>query len=245
MKKIIIKGIAVVVVLFVFTHCQSKIENKAVIDETLPKTHSVIVKEVLSATSYTYLFVSEGEKEYWIAIPSMNVEVGKTYSFENPMEMKNFESKDLKRTFETIYFVEGIVDLSLPLKNEDEVKNPHNALTQTGDGGETKTQLLPGITLTKGAISLHDLFSTKDNLAGKTVTLTGKVVNYNPDIMNKNWIHMQDGSSFNGFNDVVVTTLAKVAVDDIISIKGVVSLNKDLGYGYKYDVLIEDATLVK
>jgi len=82
-------------------------------------------------------------------------------------------------------------------------------------------------------------------LAGKTVILTGKVVKFNPDIMSKNWIHLQDGTSFNGFNDITITTLAEVKTDAIVSLKGTVVLNKDLGAGYKYDILIEDAVLVK
>jgi len=63
--------------------------------------------------------------------------------------------------------------------------------------------------------------------------------------MKKNWVHLQDGSSFNGFNDITITTLEKLKVDDIVSLKGTVVLNKDLGSGYKYDVLVEDAVLVK
>jgi len=82
-------------------------------------------------------------------------------------------------------------------------------------------------------------------LAGKTVILTGKVVKFMPEIMNKNWIHLQDGTSLNGFNDITITSLAKVKVDEIVSLKGTVVLNKDLGSGYKYDILIEDAVLVK
>ena len=66
-----------------------------------------------------------------------------------------------------------------------------------------------------------------------------------PQIMNKNWIHMQDGTSYNGFNDITITSLEKIKVDDIVSLKGTVVLNKDLGSGYKYDILIEDAVLVK
>jgi hypothetical protein len=66
-----------------------------------------------------------------------------------------------------------------------------------------------------------------------------------PEIMNKNWIHLQDGTSFNGFNDITITSLEKVKVDEIVSLKGKVVLNKDLGSGYKYDILIEDATVVK
>ena len=63
--------------------------------------------------------------------------------------------------------------------------------------------------------------------------------------MNKNWIHLQDGTSYNGFNDITITSLEKIKVDDIVSLKGTVVLNKDLGSGYKYDILIEDAVLVK
>ena len=99
--------------------------------------------------------------------------------------------------------------------------------------------------MAKGAISLHDLFSGRDKLAGKTVILTGKVVKFMPEIMNKNWIHLQDGTSYNGFNDITITSLEKVKVDEIVTLKGTVVLNKDLGSGYKYDVLIEDAVVVK
>jgi hypothetical protein len=66
-----------------------------------------------------------------------------------------------------------------------------------------------------------------------------------PEIMNKNWIHLQDGTSYNGFNDITITSLEKVKVDEIVTLKGTVVLNKDLGSGYKYDVLIEDAVVVK
>ena len=107
------------------------------------------------------------------------------------------------------------------------------------------TEISKGITLAKGGITLHDLFSGRDKLAGKTVILTGKVIKFMPEIMNKNWIHLQDGTSYNGFNDITITTLAKVKVDEIVSLKGKVVLNKDLGSGYKYDVLIEDAVVVK
>ncbi len=66
-----------------------------------------------------------------------------------------------------------------------------------------------------------------------------------PQIIEQNWIHLQDGTSYNGFNDITITSLEKIKVDDIVSLKGTVVLNKDLGSGYKYDILIEDAVLVK
>lgn len=243
MKKLIIWSVASIVALLVLVQCKPNNEKpepiktvEAVKENT--NSHKITVKEVLNANAYTYLLVTEGEKEYWIAVPKTDVKVGKTYTYEGGVEMKKFVSKDLKRTFESVFFVEGLIDPNAPVVT-DVATNP------TIDTTLTKTELSKGITLAKGAISLHDLFLHKDKLAGKTVILTGKVVKFMPEIMKKNWIHLQDGSSFKGLNDITITSLAKVNLDEIVTLKGTVVLNKDLGSGYKYDILIEDAVLVK
>ena len=238
MKKWIIWSVATFIALLVLVQCKQKTEKTdptKKVEITNSNSHLVIVKEILNANEYTYLRVSEGEKEFWMAIPKTDVKVGKTYTYEGGMEMKKFESKDLKRTFDSVFFVEKITDptATASIPKEEVAKKI------------TSTQLSKGITLGKGAITLYDLFTNKDKLAGKTVILTGKVVKFMPEIMNKNWIHLQDGTGYTGLNDITITSLAKVKVDEIVTLKGTVVLNKDLGSGYKYDVLIEDAVLVK
>jgi hypothetical protein len=238
MKKIIIWSVATMAVLMLLAQCKpnnEKPEAKPLVEENT-NSHKITVKEILNANAYTYLLVTEGEKEYWMAIPKTEVTVGKTYTYEGGMEMKKFESKDLKRTFDSVFFVEGLTDPNLTTGAEEVMKAKTIA---------PKTELAKGITLAKGGISLFDLYSTRDKLAGKTVILTGKVTKFMPEIMNKNWIHLEDGTSFNGLNDITITSLEKVKVDDIVTLKGTVILNKDLGSGYKYDILIEDATVVK
>lgn len=242
MKKMILWSAASLVALLVLVQCKPNNEKSetAKTEEAVKEStnsHQVTVKEVLNANAYTYLLVNEGEKEYWIAVPKTEIKVGKSYTFEGGMEMKKFESKDLKRTFDSVLFVEGLIDPNAPIAKETVVINPKDILPDT--------ELEKGITLAKGAISLHDLYSGRDKLAGKTVILTGKVVKFMPQIMNKNWIHLQDGTSYNGFNDITITSLEKVKVDEIVTLKGTVVLNKDLGSGYKYDILIEDAVVVK
>lgn len=241
MKKIIIYSAAGLMALLVLVQCKpnnEKTETVKTVEVVKENTnsHQVTVKEVLNANAYTYLLVTEGEKEFWIAVPKSDVKVGKTYTYEGGMEMNKFESKDLKRTFESVFFVEGLIDPEASVVTETTI-DPKNIIPDT--------ELSKGITLAKGAVSLHDLFSERDKLAGKTVILTGKVVKFMPEIMNKNWIHLQDGTSFNGYNDITITTLEKVKVDEIVTLKGKVVLNKDLGSGYKYDVLIDDAVVVK
>ena len=241
MKKILFWSLSSIIVLLVLVQCKPNTEKteavkteESVVEEL--NAHQIIVKEVLQANAYTYLLVTEAEKEYWMAVPKTEAILGKTYTYQGGMEMKNFESKDLKRTFDSVLFVEGIID-----PNGTAAVEP----TATPVKVVSSKELSKGITLAKGGISVFDLYSTREKLAGKTVILTGKVVKFMPEIMKKNWIHLQDGSNFNGFNDITITTLEKVKVDEVVSLKGTVVLNKDLGSGYKYEILIEDAVLVK
>lgn len=241
MKKILFWSLSSIIVLLVLVQCKPNTEKteaikteESVVEEL--NAHQIIVKEVLQANAYTYLLVTEAEKEYWMAVPKTEAILGKTYTYQGGMEMKNFESKDLKRTFDSVLFVEGIID-----PNGTAAAEP----TATPVKVVSSKELSKGITLAKGGISVFDLYSTREKLAGKTVILTGKVVKFMPEIMKKNWIHLQDGSNFNGFNDITITTLEKVKVDEVVSLKGTVVLNKDLGSGYKYEILIEDAVLVK
>jgi len=62
--------------------------------------------------------------------------------------------------------------------------------------------------------------------------------------MNKNWVHIQDGSSYDGLFDLTITTLDRANVGEVAVFEGVITLNKDFGAGYKYDVIMEDAKLL-
>jgi hypothetical protein len=93
----------------------------------------------------------------------------------------------------------------------------------------------------KGGKTVQEVYQEKDKLKGKRVTLRGKVVKYNDAIMGKNWLHLRDGTGKDPANDLTVTTQAKAKVGDLVLVEGTVTLDKDLGAGYKYDVIIEDA----
>jgi hypothetical protein len=69
----------------------------------------------------------------------------------------------------------------------------------------------------------------------------------NLGILGKNWLHVQDGTgtAADGTNDLVVTTKDVVARGDIVTVQGTVHTNVDLGSGYAYAVIIEDAAVRK
>jgi hypothetical protein len=90
-----------------------------------------------------------------------------------------------------------------------------------------------------GCISIKDLLANKKDYSGKAVKVSGQVTKFNPSIMGKNWIHIQDGTEFNGDFDLTITTDKSVTVGETITYEGIVSLDKDFGYGYFYKILLE------
>ncbi len=63
--------------------------------------------------------------------------------------------------------------------------------------------------------------------------------------MGTNWVHIQDGSGSGPTADLTVTTSAVVAAGDMVTVEGNLTVNKDFGAGYKYDAIIEGATVTK
>jgi hypothetical protein len=84
-------------------------------------------------------------------------------------------------------------------------------------------------------------------LKDKTVTIRGQVVKVNSGILGKNWVHLQDGSgsAASGTNDILVTTTDTAAVGDVINASGTVRTDVNVGPGYAYAVLVDDAKIRK
>ena len=93
--------------------------------------------------------------------------------------------------------------------------------------------------------TVEQVYLQKDQLAGKPVQLSGKVVKVNNGIMHRNFLHIQDGSGKDGTNDIIITSKDTAAVGDMINATGIVILNRDFGMGYSYPVLVEEARISK
>jgi len=111
---------------------------------------------------------------------------------------------------------------------------------------DTKTEQKEGAVETiSGIISIEELLKNKEKYNNKMVSLKGEVTKYNPAILDVNWFHIKDGTSFNEKSDITATTTVEVKLGDTVSFTGKVTLNKDFGSGYVYGILIENATIIK
>ena len=67
------------------------------------------VVETMNSGGYTYVYLENNGQKTWVAVPASTVTVGQMVSCQPGMEMKNFTSKTLNRTFESIIFSGGII----------------------------------------------------------------------------------------------------------------------------------------
>jgi hypothetical protein len=221
-----------------FLACGESTEKK----EATSGLKAVTVQEVIHVKDYSYLRVMDDGSEIWVAVQSSPVEVGKTYYIGGVMEMKNFESKELNRTFETIYFTDKISADAAGIPISDEMKSKEVNIGTTKPVTEKKEVKIEA---SEGTISIAELFENKAQYNNTIVKLKGEVTKFNPAIMNTNWIHIQDGTNYNGIFDLTLTSDAMVEMGDVITVEGKVTLDKDFGAGYFYEVIVENATVEK
>jgi hypothetical protein len=193
------------------------------------------VKEVVQTSSYTYLRVEKNNHDEWIAINKQDIKEGAIIYYVNGLKMENFTSPELKRTFESVYFIQEISDKPiLP-------SMPKGML-----GTEPKKPVLSKLDIKieqpDGGTSIGELYANRDSYSGKSVKVKGQVTKVNLAILDRNWVHIQDGTT-NGENfDLTVTTEHVPQVGDVVTYSGTLTLNKDFGSGYSYELLLENAS---
>ncbi len=206
------------------------------------------VLQTMNSGGYSYILIqkSNGENS-WVAVTETPVKVGSQMKFRGGMEMGQFESKTLKRTFDKIIFADGVIA---------DPKPAEKAALPTGDkaspgskGSVASKDASVSVTKATGtnAYTVKEAFAGSTKLNKKKVVIRGKVVKVSSQIMGRNWIHIQDGTgtAAAGNHNLVCTSKDTADVGDVVTVSGTLAKDKDFGGGYKYAVIIEDATVKK
>jgi hypothetical protein len=219
------------------------------------------VLETMNSGGYTYIRLETATGEAWAAVGQADVKVGSTISITPQMTMTDFESPTLKRKFASIVFgtlgqAGGAMPAAMPAAMGDSPhggamgemgSNPHAG----GMGGATPAAEAPIAKVAKAegpdARTVEEIWAQKDALKGKRVVVRGVVVKYSSNIMGKNWIHLRDGSgsATKKNDDITVTTTSLAAKGDTVIVTGKIATTIDIGAGYAYEVMIEDASVAK
>jgi hypothetical protein len=227
--------------LFILAACEKKEEK--IPDVNAPAgAHVVKVEDRVDASDYSYLQVSEKDgRKYWIAATKVEAVKGDILYYTKSMEMKNFHSNTLNRTFESVLFVDDITRTPHNMNNPNSAPpvDPKTAHSQVMSTAKIDAK----IDHIKDGKTVEQIYNNMNQLNGKIIRIRGKVVKYNPEIMGRNWIHIQDGTGSGSNYDLMVTSKDQTSVGQIIIVEGKVATNKDFGAGYTYKVMIEDANI--
>tara|TARA_R110000744_G_scaffold26007_16_gene64188 strand:+ start:1964 stop:2770 length:807 start_codon:yes stop_codon:yes gene_type:complete len=205
--------------------------------------HKVVVQDVLPTERYVYLNVKEeGNGQFWIATRKQDAKKGEVYYYRNPLLKTNFESKEYNRVFDTIYLISNLVAQDHS-KHMGDLNNSSPKIEQSNMVKEDIPTHTDKVVEHKGTLKISDLVKDPKKYEGHSIQISGTCVKVNPNIMDRNWLHIQDGSQ-NDF-DLVVTSNSFVPEGSKITIRAVVSLNRDFGAGYKYDLILENGALVQ
>jgi len=275
LKKIIVcfAGLAIILGMIACGNGSSKTEQAAPADQLsqapsqapkappLPAGSGKVVQK-LDADIYTYIQLDDGTgKETWAAVPKTELEVGEPIAIQGGTVMNNFYSKTLNRTFDSIIFATGVTraaadkNAQMPgatMANSDVSRSmiaAHGPSQQTpgGHAAVPLTNIKVEKSTAKNGYTVGELFEKAAALNKQKVTVRGQVVKVNPDIMGRNWLHIQDGTGDpeKSTHDLAVTSADIAEKGAIISVEGILAADKDFGSGYSYDVIVEDAVLAK
>lgn len=204
------------------------------------------VLEVLNSSGYTYLLLDVDGFKDWVAVPELVVVVGEEVELIKGTQMGKFSSKALNRTFEKIIFSAGPTQKY----NEKRKVNAHKSADMSAPApGKKKAEskIVEGLKVEKAtglnAYNLEELFARKDALHDKKIAVRGQVVKVSTGIMNRNWVHIKDGTGANADNKLVITTKDEPQLGDIVTAVGVFRKDVDFGGGYNYAVIMEDAAV--
>lgn len=194
------------------------------------------VVETMDAGGYTYARLDTGSEEVWVAAPTVQLSVGEEVQARGSMQMLDFHSPSLDRTFDVLYFAQQIA-------RDGQVTAgglPAGHGTPQAPGPEAALDVA-GIDRAEDGRTVEEVFLMQAELVGTSIAIRGRVVKYNGGILGKNWLHIQDGTGAAGTNDLTITTDATCAVGDTVLVRGKLVADRDFGSGYVYDLIVEDA----
>jgi len=219
------------------------------------------VLETMDSGGYTYVLLETASGKKWVAAPKTVVTVGQTASFAPGMVMRNFKSETLNRTFDEVVFSSGKAGAgghgmpasagACPSGEGKDAKNSAGMKMGGMASGAMHSSgriVVPPLDLAiekapgDHAFTVAEIYAQGPELDKKKVTVRGKVVKVSPNIMGKNWIHLQDGTGKPeaGTHDLVLTSQQQPKVGEILVAEGVLAADKDFGAGYRYKVIVEE-----
>lgn len=186
-------------------------------------TGPTVVEQVIDRGATQLLSVRQGPWKTWVEVPNVGAAVGDYVLLGKGSARRDVEISEIGQR------VSEVVDI---------------ANVQVVDG-ETARRTISA-SAPKDAVTVQTVYAELDQRVGKEIVIYGTVVKAT-SAAGSIWVHVQDGTgdSAIGTHDLMVQTRQSVARGQQVVFRGVLRKNVDLGFGYRYAALVEEAALVE
>lgn len=216
-----------------------------------PEILSGTVISAQSAGKYTILQIKQDDQLLWLAAQDFAAVAGDRIEYLGGVPMTDFYVKSLDRKFENILFLTNVrikVDKDPEKTTESPAPEPmpqDSAHRNLAAGARIAPPVAGAIVKAEAELTVAELFKRRSELAGKVVSVRGKVMKVGKNILGRTWVTMADGSGIAPDDVLRVTTREEVKTGETVAAIGTVKIDVDLGAGYKYKVIIEEAALAR
>ncbi len=183
------------------------------------------VLQAEAADRYTYLRLETADGEVWAAVGGDAPAVGSRVAVVEALRMEQFRSAALGRTFEVLWLGRLSGDV---------------AAAERAAAADT-----PLPSAAAGERPIAEVRASAANLAGQQVRVRGRVRKVTRRVLGKDWVHLVDASTGADGAALVVTTQASVQPGEVVVLEGKLGRDREIGAGYRYDVLLEDAQRIE
>ena len=178
-----------------------------------------VVREVLAGDGSTLLRIETDAGDRWAAITGEAPALGSRVAIVEAVRLVRHHSKALDRTFEELWL--------------GRLANDFNSLR--ADVPASYPQAIAP------EVAIDAVRRDRAQLGGTSVVVRGVVAKVTRRVLGKDWVHLRDASTGAEGAALVVTTTDAVEPGQIVTARGRLAVDAEIGAGYRYDVLLQDA----
>ncbi|MEN0060590.1 MAG: hypothetical protein AAGA48_00500 [Myxococcota bacterium] len=181
-----------------------------------------VVEQVVERQDTQLLAVKQGKWRTWVEVPHVGAKVGDYVLLGRGTARHEVEIAELGQ------LAPEVVDI------------PHVRVVDF----ETAKRVVAAST-PAGAVPIGTVYAELDQRAGQEVVVYGTVAKATGAV-GWMWVHLQDGTgdAATGTHDLTVQTKHAVTRGQKVAFRGLLRKDADIGFGYHYDALVEEAEVV-
>jgi hypothetical protein len=186
-------------------------------------TAPTVVERAVDRDRVQLLKVRQGELTTWVKVPQVDAEPGDYVLLGQGQARTDVEIPELRRRVPQLVEIDHVRVVDL------EAARRAVAASAPED-----------------AVSIGRTYAELNERADEEIVVFGTVAKATGAI-GWNWVHLRDGTGdpSAGTHDLTVQTKARVGEGQRVAFRGVLRKDVDLGFGYHYDALVEEAELVE